>query len=58
MTLRHLGDFVAPGAQSRDFALLADVAARVPVFDLVRPEGLETIEQVVATVLGDVRTPA
>jgi hypothetical protein len=58
MTLRHLGDFVAPDAQARDFTTLADVATRVPVFDLVRPDGLETLDQVVATVLDDVRSPA
>jgi ABC-type dipeptide/oligopeptide/nickel transport system ATPase component len=58
MALRHLGDFAAPDAHARDFAALADVAERVPVFDLVRPDGVETIDQVVATVLGDVRSPA
>ena len=58
MTLRHLGDYAAPDAQARDFAALADVAARVPVFDLVRPEGLETIDEVVRAVLGDVPASA
>jgi hypothetical protein len=58
MTLRHLGDYVAPGAQARDFSMLADVAKSVPVFDLHRPDGIETIDQVVATVRGDVGSPA
>jgi hypothetical protein len=54
MTLRHLGDYVARDAQASDFATLARVVESVPVFDLHRSEGIETVEQVVATVRGDV----
>ncbi|HEX3617968.1 MAG TPA: hypothetical protein VHU61_15610 [Solirubrobacteraceae bacterium] len=56
MAQRHVLEAVANSAERRDLELLAQLIRTASVRELVRPEGLETTEQSVVTLISDVRT--
>ncbi len=55
MAERHMVQAIDGGSHKRDFDRLANLLRAAPVRELVRPAGLETTEQTVATIVSDVR---
>lgn len=58
MAHRHMAPALPPTAHSRDFKLLARLSESAAVSDLVRPVGLETTAQTVASIVSDARRRA
>jgi hypothetical protein len=50
MANRHMVEVLERDVHERDFERLARLAETVPVLELTRPEGLDTIQQTVAAI--------
>ena len=55
---RHMAQALDVSSDRRDFARLAQLARTVPARELIRPTGLETTGQTVASIVSDVRSLA
>lgn len=58
MTNRHMADIVDRHGHTRDFALLAQLVARVPVRDVARGEGLAHLAETIDAIRDDVARSA
>jgi hypothetical protein len=58
MAHRHMMTVLEPTAHGRDFEVLAQLTETASVSELVRPAGLETTAQTIATIVSDVRSRA
>ena len=55
---RHMAQALDVSSNRRDFARLAQLCRTVPARELIRPTGLETTGQTVASIVSDVRSLA